>query len=703
MSRPVWGLWVFLVVFTNAVACEEARAADEPVAQSVESLDDREASFLPPPETLLKVEPLPVAVAGPSAEKLTTPPPFTPKAEPKPQEAPKQVTPPVVSTPAPAPVSPPVTVESVVEKIKDSASGLAQPQLPAGEPAPSVVVVPQPAPSVPAPAKLEAAPLGDAVAKTALADVDPETLGLLSPQNGGLGTALWKDMDRSILDRLMPAVALPTPSATMNDLARRMFLTTAAAPRHAADKKPARSLLSQRIEALMSLGAVTDAWKLASLADPKLVDDVTLRLLTEAALIGPDSKEVCDKVPSLIAAHATKEDTGGEWQKSLLVCQLRAGDTKAVQLGVDLMREQNAKDSVFLSLINKNVLAGSKMLPRQLTPMRPLTLAVLRQLGLPLPPELYPRAEASMIPEMLRAKSSDEKARVLLAEKAATMGILTVAQLGDVYKDIAFTPDEISKANTSTEASPLSRAMAYQALVNEQAPQKKIDLVQRVIAGLAPSALTGVHGPLISNALDTIPVIADYNAFAVSLARTFALAGKPDKAMAWLKLARASAAQSSEIKAQLGNNWPLFVLSGLVADGEYAQGLKDWLDSSIGAEGSEDGNVVHERRSLSGNVLLLLGASGYAIGEEAWQRVLEPQPPTKQLTPSTILVERMAQAAGAGRKGETILLGLLLEGGGAESATPFAVRLETLRTLRQAGLTAESQAYAREILVGLGK
>ncbi|MDD3181238.1 MAG: hypothetical protein PHD48_00300 [Alphaproteobacteria bacterium] len=766
MSRAVWGLWILLVVFANIVTSEQAMAADE-----LEEVDDREASFLPPPESILKVEPpvstpetgeqaLPKAKTGsvasdtkaavtkPSAEVLITPPPFTPKTEKAPVANVKpampvapsmeasvekanvekasiekaKATPPVVVAPEPVrslaaravPASTPIPTPAAASvpapapapavapaPISAAASSVATtPAFPPSAPSPAAEAIPSVAGAPPSPQPV--ASLGEEISTMTLADVDPETLGLLSASNGGLGSALWKETDRVIVDRLMPAVALPTASSTLNDLARRMFLSTAAAPRQSTQQKSARSLLSQRIEALMALGAVADAWKLASLADPKLVDEVTLRLLTEAALIGPDSKEICDKMPSLIAAHATTEESGGAWQKSLLVCQLRAGDVKAVQLGVDLMREQHVKDVLFLSLINKNVLANSLRLPRQLTPLRPLNLAVLRQINLPLPPELYARAEAPMIPELLRAKSSNEGARVLLAEKSAARGLLTATQLGDVYKDIVFTPEDIAKANSQTEASPTSRAMAFQALANEQAPQKKIDLVQKVTSGLSLSALIGTQGSLITSYLENIPVIADYNAFSVTLARTFALAGKPDKAMVWLNLARAAAAQGGEIKSHLIENWPLFVLSGLVADGEYAQGLKDWLDVALTVpEGSDNGNALYERRALCGNILLLLNALGYAVNEEAWERVIEPQPPTRQMVPATLLVERMAQAAAADRKGEMILLGLLMEGSSSETATPFAVKIGILRALRQTGLMSESQSYAREILVGL--
>ena len=721
MKRTVWGLFIVLATLTSSGG---AFAEEAQTAPAGEIIDNRDASFLPPPAALLPVKtetekkdeatPAPEAVAEPekkSAEKTDQPKKEEKtEAKPLPAAAPaaKEVTP-APREPAKSPEPKPADLKAPPESLKTPPAAVAptpEKKVSAAPPAAKtpvqteVVAVPanQVAP-VFTPPDPEPVIIPPPVASTPLPDVDPETMGLLSPSNGGLGATLWKETSRRLVDRLMPTIGLPTISPTLNGLAKRMFLTVATPP-YLEGGKPQRSLLAQRSEALMALGAVSDAWKLASLAEAKLVDPVTLRLMTEAALIGPDSKEVCDKIPSMMTAHGKTVETGVEWQKSLLLCQLRAGDAKAVQLGLDLMREQPARDEIFLSLMNKNVLGGNKQLPRQLTPLRPLNLAVLRQLGLPLPSELYARAEASMIPELLLAKAADEKARLALAEKAAAKGILTTTQLADTYRSAAFTAEEIASAFTGSENNPRTRAMAYQASLHEQAAPKRVELAQRVFAGLEPSVLSGAQGQLVASILETIPVSAEHAASAVMSSRIFVLAGRPDKAMGWLKLARDSISQSPETARALSQSWPLFALSGLVSDGEYAQGFKAWIDSQM-ASPSDDGNVMHAKRERAGQVLLVLNAAGFAVTEEAWLAVIEGVPPVKQMTSSPVLLERMRQAAAAGRKGETILLSLLMAGPAVGDAS-FGLLVEIVRALRLVGLTAESQALAREILVGLG-
>src|SRR6185437_11698650 len=99
-------------------------------------------------------------------------------------------------------------------------------------------------------------------------------------EDGGLGASMWKGTSRELVERLLPALTLPTDAAALNELAERFLLTTANVP----EGKPSgnQSLTSMRVEKLVALGRIADAWKLAQLAKPDQIDDITLRLVIEA-------------------------------------------------------------------------------------------------------------------------------------------------------------------------------------------------------------------------------------------------------------------------------------------------------------------------------------------------------------------------------------------------------------------------------------
>ncbi len=493
---------------------------------------------------------------------------------------------------------------------------------------------------------------------------------------------------------------VPTASPALNDLARRMLLSTAAVPAGASAVN--RSLTSLRLEKLLALGAVSEAWQLALLAKDAHVDDAVLRQVTEAMLIGPDSKVVCDKMPEIMAGHS-----GGDWQKAQVVCQLRSGDMKASQLSLDLMREQQVKDEVFMTLASRNVLGGVKQLPRQLTPLRATSLALLRQVDLPLPPELFARPDAALIPELLQAKAADDKDRLALASRAAARGMIGSAQLAAVYGSVAFTPDNLANATGGGESGPRFEALLYQAARQETVPQKRVELVRKWAEAMDTASLCGAAGQLLAEQVATLPVTSDNNMFAATAARVMALAGKPDQALAWLKLAYGSASKLPEVAATLQNNWPLFVLSGLVTDAEYGQGLKGWLDAALTPAAGEDAEKAaldskesRARRQKAGAVLLLLNAAGFAVPEEQWVRVAETAAESKRFAmPSPVLLERLRSAGVGNRRGEAVALSVLLAGGGAAD-TPLFVITDAVRSLRQIGLTADALALARETAAG---
>jgi len=529
--------------------------------------------------------------------------------------------------------------------------------------------------------------LGAPVAKAPLADVDPETIGLLSPKQGGLGASLWKDSTRILIDRLMPAINLPTQSYTLNNLARRMFLSTAATPFPSSDYTPKRSLMSQRLEGLMNLGDVNDAWNLFVLADPYLVDPVTLTRLVEASLIGSESQKICEAVSSLMATQSKQKEMQLDWQKILLICQLQNNDKKAVQLSLDMMKEQNIRRDVFLQLLERNVLGNKKRLPRHLTPLKPSVLALLRFSGKALPSYLYKKPAAYLVPELVLSKAQKSKDRILLAERSAAKGILTKKQIVNVYKDVAKEKTKLKKSGA------VYRAKLYQASLYEELPQKKINLIKEYLGSLPKSYQTSTLGQISADILETIPVTSDYNSDAVYMARLFALTGRMDKAVKWLNLAKDVAERVKKTKIEINNNWPIFVLAGMISDGEYANGLNDWLHNIF------NNNDLHIARNYAGKVLLLLAASGYAVPETAWQKIIEPSSFVKEKMPSPVLIERINQISKSERKGETILLSLLLQSEIAQNQ--LNVTVDIIRALRRVGLKTDMLSLAREALISL--
>ena len=670
---------------------------------------DRDAAFMPTQITPQDTTPTTAPVAATSAPlTITAPTPITPPttitvaapidtmstdlppagpATPQPIIVPKGAAPlpttAVTATPVPIVIAPSAPL------------GVTTPTPVVVTPPTSAVHTPAPVP-VPAPYPVAAKPiLPDTPVEAApLNDIDPQSIGLLSGNDGSLGAAMWKGTSRSVMERLLPSLNLPTPSATLNSLAQRFLLTTASVPPSAIQnatqaQQGQQSLVSMRVEKLLALGDVINAWNLAAHAKPNLIDDVTLQQIVETALV-TGVGDVCSKLPEMMKTH-----NGTEWQQILAVCQLHGNDAKAAQLTLDLLHSQDLKDETFFYLTEKNIIGQSKTLPRQLTPLKPLTLALLQMAQKPIPGEVYTHAPAALVPALLQIKGGrDETPRISTAERAAAAGTLGANELAVIYASIPFTPDVLASPTTATNLDAQHmRALIYQVAAQEKQPEKRVGLITAFFRGTPANLMSGNMVQLLAALLQQETASTELLPASATIAHIYLLANQTTNAAEWLKIARTGVG-NPDVMAELSTIWPLIALSNLETDTKYASDLAAWVTTTL-----QVGNPVAARERAA-SILLLLQASGFAIADENWVRVADAQGFDKRMMPPTILLERLRDAGTDARRGEAVLLSLLINtandsNNGKDEASPLGV-IESVRSLRLVGLTSDAMTLARE-------
>ncbi|MDE1900450.1 MAG: hypothetical protein KGI37_02255 [Alphaproteobacteria bacterium] len=551
-------------------------------------------------------------------------------------------------------------------------SGLAATFAPAA--APQVVSPPVAASTGSTPAA-SAPILGTPVEAAPLPDVSPESVGLSGA--GMLGADMWKGTPRAVAEPLL-AMLTPTSSPALNDVARRMLATAAVPPSADAAAKATSRFTALRIEKLAAFADARDAWALASRADPGLIDDKTMRAVAGAALLdGRD--DVCGRMPALMQKWSQ-----ADWQEVVTICQLRAKNDKAAEVALDVLRAETPRDDMFLQVADKNILAGTKTLPTQLTPLTPTLLAALQLSGLPLPEILYGHPDDALTPFLLDAPARENVARLGLAERAAQRGIIAAARLAAVYRDVAFKPDELAAPLAAPESGSRMRALLYQAALAEKDASKRVAYAARFMQ-MTPSPLLDAAGPLLADmAGDATPDATN----TVMMAQIDMLAGRDDMAQKWFALA-ARDFTHDDMRAL----WPQFVLAGLVPDGDYAAELGPWVDAVLAAPNpNADAN---KGRGLAAATLLLFDAAGHVVPDTVWAKVIAAHD-NKPVVFSPLLFDRLRDAAAAGRRGETVLLALDIAGAGD---IPLPVAAQIVRSLRAVGLTADAQNFAREALM----
>ncbi len=161
-------------------------------------------------------------------------------------------------------------------------------QPPAGQPlmlAPPTVLFPQAGGQTDA--EPESAPGVEGIEVSRLAEMDPESIGILDPGRGGLGSDLWRGTDRRVVEQLLPRLPGMMHSAGMRNLARRLLLSNAAPPTERPDAASSRriNLLALRIDRLAAMGDYPGLSGLLQVVPLRYDDEPVARARVEALLL----------------------------------------------------------------------------------------------------------------------------------------------------------------------------------------------------------------------------------------------------------------------------------------------------------------------------------------------------------------------------------------------------------------------------------
>jgi hypothetical protein len=492
---------------------------------------------------------------------------------------------------------------------------------------------------------------------------------------------MWKGTPRAVAEKLV-SVATLTNSPVLNVLMRRLLASPAEPLTLSTDGKDveAQSLTAMRVEKLALFSDTEAAWSLAGHAGPGLVDDVTFRYAAGAQLAS-DADPICKNLDALSKARPNID-----WRKSIAVCALREQNAKIAGDALNLLSADVPRDDMFLEVANKDIPGDGKMLPHQLTPLSAEMLALLRLTGLPLPGEVYGHPDFALVPALLQAPARQDAARLGLAERAASRGIIAPGELETIYRAAAFTPDQLAAPGATGEAGARLRALLYQAAFAAKQTGDKASLAVRFVQSAPPELLNGA-GSIAADMAGTISATASPNA--AYLAQIYMLAGKGDLALDWLRVAKHDPLQAAQVQLL----WPQIALSGLEASGDFAADFAAWLDGTL--KSSDPAADMRATLNFASAQTLLLDAAGFPVPETAWSHFFVASHNEKHVALQPVFLERLQAAGSAGRRAETIALSVALAGD-SDISLPAAVSI--VRALRSAGYNNEAGQVAQQTI-----
>ena len=552
----------------------------------------------------------------------------------------------------------------------------------------------QPAPLAP-PAQNAPPPLQtpeDAIVTGTLKEPDISGVGLLDETNGGFGRQTWRGADGGLVAQLVPQIPSSTPSASLQELTRRLMLSDAEPP---AGLPGGVSFLALRVEKLLQAGQVELAGRLANLAGANTRDERLQRARAEIALVQGETNSACAH-----AAANIRESSDAFWLKLTGFCQALKGDEAAAQLSAELAAEQDADDAGYQALLTALLHKTGNLRGKAIRPDI-LKLAMIRSAELPIPDSLFQNASAVTLQMAAQMPQLSPEARLAVAERAAAAGALAPEELTGLYGAMKFSPEDRAKA---IERAPKMPAPAANALLFQVVQGQEPFARGPALAAAWSQARTNDSFPMIArvhlNSTRELFLSPDLLPIAPDAGRALLAAGDVNAAGQWYALARGlqSLGPNPGAHRTMHSLWPLLWIAQsaeVMADDPGAM-IAAWLAQLPPGQKTRQGPLM----------LTTLAALGLVIPDSAWITLMtdqkentgqQPVPP-----PSPVMLHMLSDASSSGRTGLTVLLGLCLMGEqGAYLAEPLALG-PVLEALNQTGLHKEARALAMDALLHAG-
>jgi hypothetical protein len=522
---------------------------------------------------------------------------------------------------------------------------------------------------------------------------DPEAVGLYEEAEGGFGFDMWQGSSRALVERMLPQLPAGTTSRVVNDLMRRLLLSTAAPP----EGPRSAGLLALRVERLAAMGEGVAMTHLLRSAPPELYDATLARAQLDALLLTSDNVGACAQARELV-----RHGDVPYWDKVQIFCRALAGQHDEAELGVALLRERGGltNDPSFLVLLR--ALNGDPGV--ELASLRhptALHLAMLQSARLKVPEDAVETADPAIARAIAFIANAPLELRLRAAERAEAMGALPIETLVEFYASVPFTPEDLANPLSRAEASggAMTRALLYQSIAKQVVPAARAEVLRAIWRlGRETDGWNGfaTASRVVRNTLLELRPSPELVSIAGDAARALFAIGQPAAARAWLDLAEAQSGVNAEAAATVTALWPIAKLADARGDLPWdGTRLTRWWD----AQGSLAEPI---RRQRAAALFGLMGALGQDVPASTQLLLLNGPAHEWTRAPTSALWAQLDAAAGAGRVGETVLLALVtLDASAPTPPAPLTLML-AISSLYRVGLAAEAHAVALEAALGRG-
>lgn len=524
---------------------------------------------------------------------------------------------------------------------------------------------------------------------SSLRDIDVESIGTIDSTSGGFKKNMWGSTSRKTIENLFRFLPSQLHSRNLQNLYKRLLLTTAKIPGTAQNSEQT-GLLFKRAQALFRSGYLVEFEKLTKIIPDEYHGEQLAKLRTDAAFLQNEMDKACD-----ITSRWFEKSSSQYWQKSLIFCDALDSNWDKVDFGLNLLLELGAEDEIFFSLMQKLSDLVDGTIELTVDKLVPLYVAMLRASKHELPKLASKIPSAWLLPNYIQDPGVEHSIRLSLAERAAKLGVIDIQTLAEVYRSAELNENEIENAISIAlnEKTPRARMLLYRATLRHESNFGKAQAIQRAQSIAQENKLFPEMAELYTPIFDQIQPGSELGWFAPHATLLHTANFDVEQARSWSSLAMRESSMDQTVLATAYSYWPLIRIM-------WGDEVFKWDDDSMRnwwqIIKKTNPNKARESASLLYHLMHVLGdpispsLRAALIGPNAENRA------KKTIFDNQFSIEI---AANAGNLAETITLILISLDKTDFTALSTSELILIVNSVNKLGLHEEARKLAFEIMV----
>ena len=304
-----------------------------------------------------------------------------------------------------------------------------------------------------------------------LKDIDANTVGTITEDEGGLGYDMWSGSERNIIQNYLKNLPINKESDTAIELIKKLLLSNANVPKSNSET----DLILIRINKLIELGDFDNAKSLIDLVNKKDNEEILIKQ-TEINLSLNNFDLACLNIEE--QRKSFKQNLF--WRKVEIFCQILNGKTNKANLSLSLLKEEkNFNDENFLKIID-SLIYKDEINDENLINLDLLNLVMTRVANINIKESYVLNDDPLLLTMIYRMPNAPIKLRIEAIEKSKKLLNLPIETIEEIYNsyDLKEKDKKISLDDNILLGSE-TQSILFQMAIAEDDEEKKAKIIKK--------------------------------------------------------------------------------------------------------------------------------------------------------------------------------------------------------------------------------